>query len=112
MPVSTGSYLETLQDAAAATGNGVEIDFDGFERLSVQVSGTFTATVTFEGSVDGTTYAAVGMQPLAGGSVATTATAAGIWVLPVANSALATYRARVSAYTSGTIDVVARKGYG
>jgi hypothetical protein len=111
MPVSTGSYLETLQDAATETGDGVEIDFDGFERLSVQISGTFSGTVTFEGSVDGTTYAAVGMQPLAGGAVATTATTAGIWVLPVAQSALATYRARVSAYSSGEITAVARKGY-
>jgi hypothetical protein len=49
----------TLQSAVNATGNGNVFNVAGFETLSVQVSGTFTATVTFEGSNDNTTWAAV-----------------------------------------------------
>ena len=112
MPISDSSTLETLQAAAAATGDGVEIDFTGLDVLAIQLSGTFVATVTFEGSIDGgETWAVVGMQPLAGGAVATTATAPGIFVLPVAQTSLSHFRARVSAFTSGTVTAVSRKGY-
>jgi hypothetical protein len=112
VPISESSSLETLQAAAGALGNGTAIDFLGIDTLSCQLSGTFSATVTFEGSIDGgTTYAAVGMQPLAGGAVTTTATAPGIFVIPVENTALSHFRARVSTFVSGTVTVVSRKGY-
>lgn len=100
----------TLQSAAAATGNGTALDFvdtstDGAEYLTLQISGTFVGTVTFEGSVDGTNYAAVLVSNSAG-SAAATATAVGIFTADVRG--LKYFRARVSAYTSGAITVVGR----
>lgn len=59
--------------SAGATGDvGAPISLPSYEKKSVQVSGTFGgATVTLEGSNDGTTYAALLDQ--AGASVAFTA---------------------------------------
>ena len=99
---------ETLQNAAAATGNGAAIEVLGFQRLTVHLSGTFTATVTWEGSVDeGATYEAVGLTN-ATGTRATTATTAGTYSLD-SLAPLTHFRARVSAFTSGTVTAKSRK---
>lgn len=68
--------------------------------VAYQLTGTFSGTVTFEGSVDGTNYVAIAAEPIGGGSSVTTATAAGIW--RVRAGGLHSVRARVSTYTSGT----------
>lgn len=78
----------------------------GSRTVAFQVSGTFDATITFESTVDGTNYVAIGAYPISGsGTAATTATAAGIYRIPAAG--LAAVRARCTAFTSGTVDVVA-----
>jgi len=92
-----------LQDAAAATGNGVELDVAGCPTASLQVSGTFSATVTFEGTVDGANWIAIQMTNLNAGTASTTATAAGLFAGNVAG--LLKIRARISAYTSGNVTV-------
>jgi hypothetical protein len=94
---------QKLQDAAAATGNGVELDVAGRARLGVQVSGTFVGTVTFEVTIDGVNWAALTVTPAAGGAAVTTATAPGLFSGVV--SGFSRFRARVSAYTSGAITV-------
>lgn len=95
--------LVTLQNAAGATGNGTVINtMSGYAWMTVDVSGTFTATLTFEGTIDGTNWFAVGLQPWAGGALATTATAAGQFKLPT-DLLLDKFRARVSAWTSGAV---------
>jgi hypothetical protein len=99
---------ETLQAAAAATGNGTAMDVAGQHALAVQVSGTFVGTVTFEGTLDDTNWVSVGLVPFAGGAAVTSATAPGVWSL--GDVPLSQFRARISAYTSGTITVVGRKG--
>lgn len=96
----------TLQSAIAATGNGTPMDVTGFKAVAVQITGTFTATVTFETSVNGADWIATGLSPVAGGAVSTTAAAAGIWTLTPNGVAL--LRARVSAYTSGNVTAVGR----
>jgi hypothetical protein len=94
-----------FQTAAVATGNGTAYSFVGFNRLSVVISGITTATVTFEVSFDGTTYYAVGLVGNTG-TRATTATADGVYMLPPEMAAgMPFIRARISAYTSGTITV-------
>jgi hypothetical protein len=47
--------------------------------IAIQLVGTFTATIQFEGSVDGANWAALSMTPIGGGAAVTSATAAGIW---------------------------------
>lgn len=69
--------------------------------VAVQLAGTFTATVTFEGTVDGTNYLATAAFPVATGAAVTTATVPGIWQVPSAGFVVV--RARCSAFTSGTI---------
>lgn len=99
------SETKTLQSAAAATGNGTAYDCTGMAAVGFQVSGTFTATVTFEGTLDGTNW--VGLQAInvADGSLNATATAAGLFVASCAGLTLV--RARVT-WTSGTsVTVVA-----
>lgn len=68
----------------------------------VQLVGTWVGTVAFEGSVDGTNwYSLVGHTPATvGGALLTTATANGIYAFPLAGRY---FRARVSAWTSGTV---------
>jgi hypothetical protein len=110
VPILTTQTAETLQSAAGATGNGAAVDMGGVEALSVAVAGTFVATVAFEGTIDGATFFAVGLTPMAGGAAVTTATAPGQWYLtPVV--ALLQFRARVSAFTSGAVTVVSLKDF-
>lgn len=88
----------TLQSAASATGNGNVWDVSGLEHLAIQVFGTFTATVTFEGSNDNSNWAAVPFYNSAG-SFVSTASAAGMFVTNLTGYRL--FRARVT-WTSGT----------
>lgn len=97
-----------FQSGATATGNGTAVDCtpvsDGpYYSVTAQVQGVTTATVTWEGTVDGTNWVAVRATNLNSGSDATTATADGIYRLIVLG--FHQVRARISAYTSGTITV-------
>jgi len=94
-----------LQDAAAATGNGAAMNVTGRARLGLQLTGTFVATVTFEATIDGATWVALALTPAGGGAAVTTATAPGL--LAAAVSGFSQFRARISAYTSGSITVLA-----
>jgi len=92
-----------MQSAAGATGNGTAIDTALLSHLSMQVSGTFSATVTFEATVDGTNWVSLQVSNVTNGAVSTTATAAGIFTCSVAG--LAKVRARVSTWVSGSVTV-------
>jgi len=89
----------TFHNAASATANGVATTVEDYSILGVQIDGTFVATVTFEGTIDGTNYVAIEAINVATGAKATTATAAGIYRLGVVG--LVTVRARMT-WTSGT----------
>jgi hypothetical protein len=95
----------TLQSAATATGNGTSLNVQNRRSAGLQVTGTFTATVTFEATIDGSNWVALNATPSNSATPASTATAAGIWVANVAG--FVSIRARVSAYTSGSITVTA-----
>lgn|SRR5690606_37685742 len=98
-----------MQDAATATGNGTPVTCtshaDGaWTDLVMQVVISDTATVTFEATVDGSTWHTLNVVDLEDGTDATTASASGIFRANVRG--LTQVRARVSALTSGTVDVV------
>ena len=96
------TYELTLQSAATSTGNGtVAADVGGYGTLLVELSGTFSATVTFEGSRDGSDYYALLASNLTTGAKATTATAAGVYQINFAG--LSSFRARISSYSSGSV---------
>jgi len=96
----------TLQNAAVATGNGTSLPMSGSDSAVLQVNGITTATITFEGTVDGSNWVAVAMSDLNSTTRAraTTATADGLYLLESAGS-LTLLRARVSVWTAGTITV-------
>lgn len=96
----------TLQSGATATGNGTAANVYGARRLTVDLNGITTATVTWEGSLDGTNYRGISLANQAG-TLAATATADGVYYLPAAYPSLKLFRARISAYTSGTINAIA-----
>ena len=82
----------TLLSAVTATGASTAVQADAGQPAFLQVTGITTATVAFQGSLDGTTYATIG----------TALTADGIVTIANAPKYL---RANVTAYTSGTITV-------
>lgn len=96
----------TFRGARPSLGVLFTIDTLGYQSVVVQASGTFSATVAFEGSNDGTTWSVVNGWWL---SIATNTplnqtTGAGTFAF-VAGPRY--FRARVSAYTSGLPVVVA-----
>lgn len=93
-----------MQSAAAGTGNGTELDVAGLATAVVQLSGTFSATITFEATVNGADWIAVPFTNINSAASATTATAAGLYRASVAG--LSRVRARISAYTSGNVTAV------
>lgn len=102
--------VQNLQAGATATGNGTpmpvtEIDNEPVATTVVQVTGIATATITWEGTVDGTNWAGLMATALATGTAAATATANGLYRLDVRG--LLQVRARISAYTAGTITALA-----
>jgi hypothetical protein len=98
----------TLQNAVTATGNGTAVVVNRYNTIALQVTISASATVTFEGTVDGTTYISVPCSDMssAAGTSATTATATGTYRCSMVG--LYGFRARVSTYSSGTVTVYAR----
>ncbi len=97
-----------MQVAAVATGNGTvivttELDGGAMTALTFQVTGITTATITWEAMIDGTNWVAVQVKNLNSGTEATTATADGLYRFTCLG--LMQVRARISAWTSGTIYV-------
>ena len=99
----------TMQDAVGATGNGTVLPCMGvsdgaFTAAAFQVTGITTATITWEGTINGTNYVSILATNLTTGTEAATATANGIYRATVLG--LTNVRARISDWTSGTITVV------
>jgi hypothetical protein len=78
--------------------------------LLVQVTGTWSATLTFEGSVDGSTFVSLNATNVATSAGSTTTTANGVFA--VSSSGLRFFRLRATAYTSGTAVVTISAGPG
>lgn len=85
----------------AAVGQTVQLDATGFAGLGIQITGTWTGTLQFEGSIDGSAFAALGASPASALSTAVTSTTGnGIW--QAACHGLKIVRVRASALASGT----------
>jgi hypothetical protein len=80
----------TLLSAVGATGASKAVQADAGQPAFLQVSGITTATVAFEGSLDGTNWSTIGTALSANG------------IVTIAN-APKYLRANVTAWTSGSI---------
>lgn len=89
---ATGSHTATGSTAIAANGRG---------SVGVQITGTWVATVQFEATIDGTNWFSVPAFPPTTGVSVTSTSANGQWIIPSAG--YEQVRARVSAFTSGTV---------
>lgn len=99
-----------LQNAAAATGNGSLLDTSGATAVVFQSSFTGTATVTFEGTVGGSLFNSLTCFTLDGSTSASSTSTSNILRCNVLG--IAAVRARVSAFSSGTVTVVANASAG
>ena len=94
-----------LQSAATATGDGTTLPVASYDMAVLQISGTFSATVTWEATLDGSTWFTWFAFNYAGTRGAT-ATATGVYMTPCRG--FFGLRARISAYTSGSVTVRGR----
>ncbi len=99
--VQTGSDLQL-----GAAEEAVELSLLGMGGCAFQVTGTFTGTITFEGTVNGGVWAAMVVVPIGTTAKATTTTAAGIF--RGCTVGLLAVRARMSTYTDGYATVMIR----
>ena len=99
-------YALVAAAALAAADDHTEIDMLGRRGLAIQVAGTFSGTLTFKATVNGTAYHEIGLAPVDGGAVASTATAAGIWVLDI-NPGYTKIQVYWTARTSGAVTITA-----
>jgi hypothetical protein len=83
---------------------------DNQGSLLVQVTGTWSAILTFEGSVDGSTFVALSATNVATAASAATTSSNGVFA--VSGSGLRFFRLRATAYTSGTAVVTISAGPG
>lgn len=98
MPVG---FEDRKQSGSLAVADAaVTINSPGASTLCAQVTGTFVGTITWEASVDQTTFVAINALKVATGASATTTTGTGLFTLQIGGFVLV--RARMSAYTSGT----------
>lgn len=100
---TTMSTMEENIGRLAAVGDEKAISCAGAQSVAIQLSGTWVGTVQFEGSVDGGNFIGIFSIPMNNINSTSMATANSIYQINVAG--LKKVRARVSAYTSGTIIV-------
>lgn len=84
----------------------VKVGCAGFGGAAVEVRGTYSGTITFEGTVDGTVFSPVAMTTADGATTATTTTSTGLFQGSVAG--LSALQARMSSYTSGEAQIDAQ----
>ena len=87
----------------ASVGPVVQFETTGYSSIALQLAGTFTGTITFQVSNDGSTWASAQAWPAAGGTASvSTATAVGQWLIAASGRF---FRAQIT--TGGTGVVVA-----
>jgi len=93
-----------LHTAAVLTANGDNLDVQGFAQAVVQITGIAGDTVTFEVTIDKTNWVAVQGMNETTGAVGSTATANGIYSIPVNGKVY--FRARLTR-VGGTVTIIA-----
>ena len=92
-----------LQDAAQASGNGTPANVAGLGNCVVQVSGTFSARVNLEGTIDNVTWYQLAPTVVETGAAGGGTTVPILWSCDTRGLALV--RAPVADYVSGSVTV-------
>ncbi len=97
----------TMQNAATANGNGTSLTSTGYATAILNITASVAmsggTTINFEASVDGTTWVSILGTQVGTSTAATSTTSVGDWVFNI--SGYNNLRARISAYSAGTITV-------
>lgn len=102
-----GGIIKAASMTVAAAENAATVlGIPSVSHVAVQIVGAMSATVTFETTVDGSNWVATNLLPAASTTGVSTATAAGLWTASL--GAVAGFRARCSAYVSGSPVVTVR----
>lgn len=100
---------DTSASGSLSAPGSVSLALDGFSVVGVQVTGTWTGSLSFEGTVDNTTY--VSLNGFSGsGVISSITTVNGLWFIGVAG--LQSVRVRATALSSGTAVITIRAGAG
>ena len=99
------NYRNSINGSIAANAGTVVLPYRQFSNgaIGVQITGTFSGTLQFEMTIDGTNYVAVQTQSVTTGTISTTTTTTGVFRFE-AVGALAV-RLNATAWTSGTATV-------
>lgn len=105
--MSTKLFLMTTNGDTAppATDQKGMVGTEGVAtNVGVQITGTWTGTVTFEGTIDGVTFVAIAATPSGGGADVTTTAANGAWRINARG--YKGIRCRCTAAMTGTVNVL------
>jgi hypothetical protein len=95
------TFSKATLTSATCPGSGcVLLSVTGVGGAAVQITGTYSGTLSFEGSVDGVTFTALNLTPIASTTPATSTTSTGVWSGGVGG--LTVVRVRMSSYASGS----------
>lgn len=101
LSVATGTDVHLQADEET-----VELSLLGMGGCAFQISGTYTGTITFEGTVNGGEWAALLVVPI--GTTASTTTTTGTGIFRACTVGLLAARARMSSYSDGYATVMIR----
>jgi len=112
---SAGSFTPALTADRTATGTitssqNVMVSTAGGGTCVFNITGTWTGTIVFEGSIDGTNWVTANVSPFQFGNLVSSATANGQWLLNVGG--LNSFRVRGNTVATGTANVWIEVGAG
>lgn len=106
---SAGLQLQTVTTGTAGAGNTATFPLNGAPSVTMAIGGTMTSmTLTFEATVDGQTWFAIGARKLADDTIVATTTATGLFAFT--NTGLQAVRVRCTTYSSGAAECLAGIG--
>ena len=112
MPRGHIERFTLLNYPTTGSGAGPWVDVAGLDTLAIQVaSASPNLTITWQGSIDGTSAGSVLATPVSGTAAATAANPADDALFFVDVSALTHFRANVTAFTSGSVGAAAVGAY-
>jgi len=94
-------FNHIFHTAATSAVAGEEMDVGGLAGVGFQIEGINGDTITFESTIDQSTWYSVEVINRTTGAKATTATADGLFYLPIAGEDQ--FRCRISTYNAGSI---------
>ena len=108
--VTRGAADVTASGSLAAAAQVVTLALAGQSAAAAQITGTWVGTITFEASLDGTTWTAINAVSASTSTPQTTTTVNGLY--RITPGGLQQFRANMSAFTSGSATVLLRAGAG